>query len=92
VLRDLLKPVIPVHSLLARSRWDPEFGRGRWEISYLDHARSKLVRVPLEDIRAQPGDHFMFDLVDEEGGAHSIPYHRVREVWRDGTLVWSRPK
>ena len=82
--------MIPIHSLLARIRWDPEFGRGRWEISYVDHARSELVRVPLEDIRTHPGDHFMFDLVDEEGVARSIPYHRVREVWRDGKLVWSR--
>jgi len=82
--------VIPIHELLARIRWDPKFGRGHWEISYLDHARSELVRVPLERVRTLPGDHFMFDLVDDEGVAHSIPYHRVREVRRDGTLVWAR--
>jgi uncharacterized protein (UPF0248 family) len=82
--------VIPIHELLARIRWDPEFGRGHWEISYLDHARSELVRVPLERVRTQQGDHFMFDLVDDEGVAHGIPYHRIREVWRDATLVWAR--
>jgi hypothetical protein len=32
-------PVIPIHELLARIRWDPEFGRGRFEIGYLDHTR-----------------------------------------------------
>jgi len=31
--------VIPIHELLARIRRDPEFGRGRLEIGYLDHAR-----------------------------------------------------
>lgn len=82
--------MIPIHSLLARIRWDPEFGRGRWEIAYLDHARSELVRVPLDEMHTQPDDHFMFDVVDGEGNTHSIPYHRIREVWRDGTLVWSR--
>ncbi len=83
--------MIPIHDLLARIRWDPEFGRGRWEIAYLDHARPGLVRVPLEVVRMQPGDHFMVELVDQEGEARSIPYHRIREVWRDGERVWSRP-
>ena len=83
--------MIPIHELLARIRWDPEFGRGAWEIAYVDHARPELVRVPLADIRMPPGEHFMFELVDEEGVAQSIPFHRIREVWRDGKRVWSRP-
>ena len=82
--------MIPIHELLARIRWHPEFGRGRWEIAYLDHARPGLVRVALEDIVTQPGDHFMFQAFDEEGVAQGIPFHRIREVWRDGTLFWSR--
>ena len=82
--------MIPIHVLLARIRWDPDFGRGRWEISYLDHARRELVRVPLENMRTQPGIRFVFDVVDEDGITHSIPYHRVRQAWRDGKLVWSR--
>lgn len=32
----------------------------------------------------------MFDLVDDEGNAHSILFYRVREVWRDGALIWQR--
>lgn len=83
--------MIPIHELLARIRWDPEFGRGAWEIGYLDHARPGLVRVPLANIVTQPGDHFMFQALDEEGVLQSIPYHRIREVWRDGKLFWSRP-
>ena len=31
-----------------------------------------------------------FDVVDEEGVTHSVPYHRVREVWRDNELIWRR--
>ena len=83
--------MIPIHELLARIRWDPEFGRGAWEIAYVDHARPGLVRVPLARVVTQPGDHFMFQALDEEGLLQSIPFHRVREVWRDGALVWSRP-
>lgn len=82
--------MIPIHALLARIRWDPEFGRGRWEIAYLDKTRPGLVRLPLEDVRTQPHIRFVFDVVDEEGLTQSIPYHRVRQLWRDGKLVWSR--
>ena len=82
--------MVPIHTLLARIRWDPHFGRGRWEIAYLDRARPGLVRVPLDEVRTQAHIGFVFDVVDEEGIAHSIPYHRVRQVWRDGKLVWSR--
>lgn len=82
--------MIPIHTLLARIRWDPEFGRGRWEIAYLDRALVGLVRVPLEDIRTEVHIGFVFDVMDEEGVTRSIPYHRVRQVFRDGKLVWSR--
>jgi uncharacterized protein (UPF0248 family) len=82
--------VVPIHTLLARIRWDPHFGRGRWEIAYLDRARPGLVRVPLDEVRTQQHIGFVFDVVDEEGVARSIPYHRVRQVWRDGKLMWSR--
>jgi uncharacterized protein (UPF0248 family) len=82
--------VIPIHALLARIRHDPAFGRGRWEVAYLDRARMGLARVPLDEIHESPGVRFMFEVVDEEGVRHAIPYHRVREVWRDGKRVWSR--
>jgi len=50
------------------------------------------VRLPLERIRTSPGDHFGFEALEEDGSVHSVPYHRVRAVWRDGELVWSRRK
>ena len=80
----------PVHELLARIRWDPEFGRGRFEIAYFDRARDALVRLPLERISTSPGDRFAFAAVEDDGSVHSVPYHRVRCVWRDGELIWSR--
>jgi uncharacterized protein (UPF0248 family) len=82
--------VIPIHELLARIRWDPEFGRGRFEIAYLDRKRKALVRLPLERIRVSPVERFAFEALEEDGSLHSVPYHRVRAVWRDGALIWSR--
>lgn len=82
--------MIPIHELLARMRWDREFAHARYVIAYLDHKRDTLVRVPFERIR-MPQDHgFAFEAVEDDGTLHSVPYHRVREVWRDGVLIWSR--
>ncbi len=82
--------MIPPHELLSRIRWDPEFGRGEFRIGYLDHARDELVYVPLKEVRHDPDSHFCFDASDEEGIVHSVPYHRVKEVWKDGVLIWQR--
>jgi len=83
--------MIPIHELLARIRWDPEFGHGRFEIAYLDRRRGGLVRLPLDRIEAPPGERFSFEAREEDGTVHTIPYHRVREVLRDGELIWRRP-
>jgi uncharacterized protein (UPF0248 family) len=82
--------VIPIQALLSRLRHDPAFARGRWEIAYLDRALPSLVRLPLEAVHTRAHIGFVFDVVDEEGVARTIPYHRVRQVWHDGKVVWSR--
>ncbi len=82
--------MIPIHDLLARIRWDPEFGKGRFEIAYLDRVSGALVRVPIERTVMTPGAHFSFDAVEADGSVHMVPFHRVRELRRDGVLIWSR--
>ncbi|HXZ48834.1 MAG TPA: DUF504 domain-containing protein [Usitatibacter sp.] len=83
--------MIPIHELLARIRWDPEFGRGRFEIGYLDHRRGALVRLPLDRIEVHPEERFSFEAFEDDGTVHTVPYHRVREVRRDGEVIWQRP-
>lgn len=82
--------MIPLHELLSRIQWDPEFGRGEFRIGYLDHMRGELVYVPLNKVQRDPDSHFCFDVADEEGVVHSVAYHRVKEVWKDGALIWWR--
>jgi uncharacterized protein (UPF0248 family) len=82
--------MIPIHELLSRIRWDPAFGEGRFEIAYLDHVGPRIVRLPLERIVMPEGERFTFDAIEDDGTVHSVPYHRVRAVWRDGELIWSR--
>jgi len=80
----------PIHELLSRIRWDREFGRSFFEIGYYDRVEEKIIRIPFEETIRQPGDNFSFQIIDREGEGHTIPLHRVREVYRDGVLIWQR--
>jgi len=75
--------MIPIHELLSRIRWDAAFARSRFVIGYWDRVAGRVLHADLREIA-------WVDLVDADGAAHSIPFHRVREVWRDGELIWSR--
>jgi uncharacterized protein (UPF0248 family) len=79
----------PIQDLLNRIRWDEHYS-GDFVIDYYDRVAATIVRAPLAQVSFPPGDHFAFTVVDAEGAAHSVPYHRVREVFRDGALIWER--
>jgi uncharacterized protein (UPF0248 family) len=83
--------MIPIQDLLHRIAWDPEFGRASFEIAYLDKIAGGLVRVPFTEVQMDPGERFGFELAGTHGETRFIPYHRVREVYRDGVLIWQRP-
>lgn len=79
--------MIPLHELLNRICRAPEFGRGQFRIGYVDHQRDALVYVPLAGMRPDEESHSCFEVMDEAGIVHSVPYHRVKEVWKDGALI-----
>ena len=81
----------PIHELLARIRYDPEFGMGEFEVGYLDRVEATVHRVALRKISFPEGQRRVFEIVDEAGQFRRIPFHRVREVYRDGHLIWRRP-
>lgn len=81
----------PIHEVLSRIRWDPSFGRGRFELGYWDRVSRQVVRIPLERVQVEPADHFALRVMDAAGRSVSIPYHRVVAVLRDGALIWQRP-
>jgi len=80
--------MIPVRELLSRIRWDKEFGQGEFIIGYYDRVGDAIIRLPLREILVRPDDHFAFDIIDQEGVVQSIPLHRIREVYKDGELIW----
>ena len=82
--------MMPLHELLNRIRWDKEFGIGEFEVGYSDRIEQKIIRIPFRRIRFVEGDRFSFQIDNAEGGVHTIPFHRVREVYKDGHLIWHR--
>jgi uncharacterized protein (UPF0248 family) len=80
----------PIHELLARIRWDAAFAQGRFSIGYRDRVAGRVLHVDLGEISWDADNPSFFDLVDADGVAREIPFHRVREVWRDGRLIWQR--
>lgn len=82
--------MVPIQELLNRIRWDEAYGNADFVIGYYDRVEDRIVRVALKALSFDPEDHFDFELVDEYGESHTIPLHRIRQVFRNGELVWSR--
>jgi len=82
--------MITIEALLQRIRWDSGFGQGCFTIGWYDRLQRRLICVPLEQIHLERGNHFSFTAVEPDGSVHEVPFHRVREVRRDGVLVWQR--
>ncbi len=82
--------MIPIHELLNRIKWDHEFGQAEFIIGYHDRFEDGVIKVPLKELFFDSEDHFDFELVDDMGTTHTIPLHRIREVYRDGRLIWRR--
>lgn len=80
----------PIHELLSRMRWDAAFAAGEFVIGYFDRVERKIIEVPFDQVRLEPGDHFSFQVSDPGGYAHEIPYHRVKAVYKNGQLIWHR--
>ena len=83
--------MIPIHELLNRIRWDKEFGGGDFEIGYYDRHEAAVHRVALQTVAFPEDARHAFEIVDETGQARRIPFHRVREVLKDGHVIWRRP-
>lgn len=83
--------MIPINELLNRIHWDPEYGAACFRLGYIDRLAGGMVQGRLREPFEREGEHFSVILWDEKGEPHEVPLHRIREVWRDGVLVWQRP-
>ena len=83
--------MIPIHELLNRIRWDPEFAKGTFELGYYDRTENRIIVIPLKELTFPEESPSTFQLVDFEGKMHRVPLHRVREVYKDAQRIWHRP-
>jgi uncharacterized protein (UPF0248 family) len=68
--------------LLIRIRWDASLEPGEYSVRYLDRLSKKLVTVPYAELSFEGG------LMRH--GDSMIPMHRVREIARNGEVVWRK--
>ena len=80
----------PVQDLLNRIRWDAVFADADFEIGYYDRIEDQIIQVEYAALSFPPDDYFVFELLDNEGAVHRIPYHRIRRITRNGQCIWSR--
>ena len=80
----------PIHALLNRIQWDPEFAKGDFRLGYYDRAEDRTILVPLKEVSFPPESPQTFQLTDAEGQTHRVPFHRVREVYKDSQRIWHR--
>jgi uncharacterized protein (UPF0248 family) len=86
----MVRGMQPIDKLLNRIKWDREFGAAVFEIGYYDRLDAAIVRIPLADLLFEPGNKEFFFLRNEKEVYRRIPLHRVREVYRNGELIWQR--
>lgn len=85
--------MIPIHELLNRIRWDAGFAAGAdFKIGYYDRVEDDIVIVPLTRLFFEPDNHFSVGVVcDDSAELHTVPLHRIRQVYRNDELIWERP-
>jgi uncharacterized protein (UPF0248 family) len=81
----------PIHELLSRIRWDTEFGQGQFQLGYHDRVADQVLFVALNEVLFPDDGAEVFELTDHAGTTHRIPFHRVREVRKNGQVIWKRP-
>ena len=82
--------MIPIQDLLNRIRWDKDFAQGNFDIGFYDRLQNSIIRVPINDIWFDQDDHFCFYFLDQVGNQHSVPFHRITDVYKNNQRIWHR--
>lgn len=80
----------PVQEILNRIRWDQNLSADEFKIGYYDRVEQKIIIVAFKEIIFPKSDHFSFAVIDSEGAMHSVPYHRVKAIYRNDRIIWHR--
>jgi len=80
----------PIHELLNRIQWDKDFAQADFIIGFYNRVEEHIIRKPLKELYFDKNDHYFFHFQDDEYTEHSVPLHRIKEVFRNGELIWHR--
>lgn len=78
-----------IRELLNRIRWDEDFGHGTFDVGIYDRVRDTVDFHLLEELQFEKGNHFSFT-VNTGREILNIPFHRIREVRKNGQTIWKR--
>ncbi|MGP8200242.1 MAG: DUF504 domain-containing protein [Limisphaerales bacterium] len=65
----------PIRELLNRIRWDPAFGRGKFELGCFDPLENRVIVVLFRELNFPEDDPQAFRLADTEGRIHRVLFH-----------------
>ncbi|HTL17621.1 MAG TPA: DUF504 domain-containing protein [Patescibacteria group bacterium] len=80
----------PIRKLLNRIHWDRTFRQADFLIGYLDRIENRIILAGLREICFPKDAPNSFEVLDAEGQRHRVPFHRVKEVYRNGERIWRR--
>ena len=80
----------PIQELLSRIRWDKDYATADFIVGYYDRLEDSIIFVPFHELYFDEEDHFAFQVLDENGENHNIPFHRVKALYKNGELIWHR--
>ena len=76
--------MITIKELLNKIKWDKNLNPKDYSLFYLDRITNELKEIRYKDIK-DIEDNFMI-LADDT----NIPLHRIKEVRKQGKLIWRR--
>jgi uncharacterized protein (UPF0248 family) len=82
--------MLPIHQLLHRIQHDAVFAQGEFEVGFFDRVEKRIIRMPLREFRFSEDSPNSFQFLNAEGRSHRVPFHRIREVYKDGQRIWAR--
>jgi len=83
-MEESTRNLMSIHKLLNRIHRDRTFGQADFLIGYLDRIENRIILAGLREIRFPEDAPDSFEVLDAGGQRHRVPFHRVKEVYRNG--------
>jgi len=81
--------MISIKDLLNKVKWDKKEEPSDYTVVYEDKLEKKYKEIAYNKIKKIEG---AFMVLDREGEEVNIPLHRVKQVRKNGMVVWNREK